>query len=155
LSRQLGERKNVSKLTDKEREAFREAFVALNKDPTLRFPGSRDDKPFVGSVSFWFKQDEIHQATHVHGGPAFLTWHRELLNRFERLLIEADASVSLHYWDWNEDPENTIDHGGEPLDLFTNPGFLLAFMIRMQLRIIVGWMLSMRNIVIRLMFPSR
>jgi Common central domain of tyrosinase len=120
LSKQLGKRKNVSKLSDKEREAFREAFVALNKDPTLRFPGSRDDKPFVGGVSFWFKQDEIHQATHVHGGPAFLTWHRELLNRFERLLIEADASVSLHYWDWNEDPENTIDHRGEPLDLFTN-----------------------------------
>jgi hypothetical protein len=119
LSRQLGERKNLSKLTDKEREALRKAFVSLNKDPTLRFPGSRDDKPFVGGVSFWFKQDEIHQATHVHGGPAFLTWHREFLNRFERLLIEADSSVSLHYWDWNEDPENTKDLKGNALDLFT------------------------------------
>jgi hypothetical protein len=118
LSRQLEKRKNVSKLTKPEREALRSAFIALNKDPTFRFPGSKDDKPFVGGVSFWFKQDEIHQATHVHGGPAFLTWHRELLNRFERLLIMADPNVSLHYWDWNEDPENTIDLEGKPLDLF-------------------------------------
>jgi hypothetical protein len=120
LSRQLGRRKNLSKLTETEREALRRAFIALNKNTTLRFPGSRDDKPFVGGVSYWFKQDEIHQATHVHGGPAFLTWHREFLNRFERLLIEADPTVSLHYWDWNEDPENTVDLEGNVLDLFTD-----------------------------------
>ena len=118
MSRQLEKRKNVSTLTEPEREAFRSAFIALNKDRTFRFPGSKDDKPFGGGVSFWFKQDEIHQATHVHGGPAFLTWHRELLNRFERLLIMADPNVSLHYWDWNEDPENTRDLNKKPLDIF-------------------------------------
>jgi hypothetical protein len=120
LSRQLRERKNISKVTDDEREALIRAFIALNTNPTFRFPGSKDDKPFVGGVSFWFKQDEIHQATHVHGGPAFLTWHRELLNRFERLLVKADPTVSLHYWDWNEDLENTLDLKGKPLDLFKN-----------------------------------
>jgi hypothetical protein len=118
LSRHLEKRKNISKLTGPEREAFRNAFFALNTDPRFRFPGSKDDKPFVGGVSFWFKQEEIHQATYVHGGPAFLTWHIELLNRFERLLIIADPNVSLHYWDWNEDPKNTIDSEGKPLDLF-------------------------------------
>ena len=96
MSIQLGKRKNISKLTDDEREALIRAFIVLNTNPTFRFPGSKDDKPFGGDVSFWFKQDEIHQATHVHGGPAFLTWHRELLNRFERLLVIADPSVSLH-----------------------------------------------------------
>jgi Common central domain of tyrosinase len=111
-------RKNVSKLTDKERNAFKNAFVALN-EPGFSYPGNRYDKPFIGGVSFWFKQDEIHQATHVHGGPAFLTWHRELCNRFERLLIKADPAIALHYWDWNEDPENTIDSEGNTLDFFT------------------------------------
>jgi hypothetical protein len=96
---------NVSKILPQERERLRDAFIKLNSSE-FKFPGSRDDKPFPGGVSFWFKQDEIHQATHVHGGPAFLPWHREFCNRFERLLRLADPSISLHYWDWNEDPLN-------------------------------------------------
>jgi hypothetical protein len=92
-------------ITDREREGLRDAFIALNTQTQFRFPGDRDDKPFAGGVSYWFKQDEIHQATHVHRGPAFLTWHRELCNRFERLLRIADEKVSLHYWDWNHDPK--------------------------------------------------
>ncbi|MGH3528883.1 MAG: tyrosinase family protein [Pseudonocardiaceae bacterium] len=39
-------------------------------------------------MSYWFKQDEIHAHTHVHGCPAFLPWHRELINRFEELIQE-------------------------------------------------------------------
>lgn len=35
------------------------------------FPGNRND-PIPGGVTYWFKQDEIHAATHVHQGPAFL-----------------------------------------------------------------------------------
>src|SRR5688572_23089081 len=112
-------RKNISKISSKERDDLINAIISLNINSKFVYPGNRDDKPFVGGVSFWFKQDEIHQATHVHGGPAFLTWHREFLNRFERLLIEADSTVSLHYWDWNEDPENTIDLEGNALDFFT------------------------------------
>ncbi len=73
----------------------------LNLQPFV-FPGSRTDFP-AGGVSYWFKQDEIHQATHVHGGAAFLPWHRELINRFEGMLRLADKDLSLHYWDWNED----------------------------------------------------
>lgn len=119
MLKEFGMRKNVSKLTDKERETLKNSFIALNVNPRFCFPGSREDKPFAGGVSFWFKQDEIHQATHVHGGPAFLTWHRELCNRFERLLITAEPSISLHYWDWNEDPEDTLDVNGNKLDLFT------------------------------------
>ena len=45
----------------------------------------------AGGVSYWFKQDEIHELMHVHAFPpwrgiAFLTWHRELCNRLEALL---------------------------------------------------------------------
>jgi hypothetical protein len=111
-------RRNISKVSPHDRRLLKDAFVALNRENS-RYPGKREDKPFTGGVTYWFKQDEIHQATHVHGGPAFLTWHRELCKRFEILLMSAKPSVSLHYWDWNEDPENTIDHEGNILNLFT------------------------------------
>jgi hypothetical protein len=106
MSEESTVRKNARHITDDERVKLRDAFIDLNTQERFRFPGSRNDKPFAGGVSYWFKQDEIHQATHVHGGPAFLTWHRELCNRFERLLRMADKKVSLHYWDWNEDPKD-------------------------------------------------
>jgi hypothetical protein len=96
-----GIRRNIATVTQQERDRFRDAIIALSK--TKLFPGSRSDFP-AGEVSYWFKQDEIHQATHVHGGPAFLPWHRELCNRFEAMLREVDPDLSLHYWDWNTDP---------------------------------------------------
>jgi Common central domain of tyrosinase len=97
-----GIRRNIATVSDAERNRFRDAIIALNKAPFI-YPGVESD-PVPGGVTFWFKQDEIHQATHVHGGPAFLTWHRELCNRFEALLRQADAQLSLHYWDWTTDP---------------------------------------------------
>lgn len=95
-----GIRRNIATVTQQERDRFRDAIIALNNK---RFPGARTDFP-AGGVSYWFKQDEIHQATHVHGTPAFLPWHRELCNRFETMLREVDPDLSLHYWDWNQDP---------------------------------------------------
>jgi hypothetical protein len=97
-----GIRRNIlsASVSQQERDRFRDAIIALNEK---FFPGSRTDFP-AGAVSYWFKQDEIHQATHVHGTPAFLPWHRELCNRFEAMLREVDPDLSLHYWDWNQDP---------------------------------------------------
>jgi Common central domain of tyrosinase len=111
-------RENISKVSKDERNKLRNAFIKLNSSE-FKFPGFKDYKPFPGGVTYWFKQDEIHQSTHVHGGPAFLPWHRELCNRFERLLRLADPLISLHYWNWNEDPVNTEDKEGKPLNLFT------------------------------------
>jgi hypothetical protein len=95
-----GIRRNIATVSPTERERFRKALEQLNQ---RSFPGSRTDFP-AGDVSHWFKQDEIHQATHVHGSPAFLPWHRELVNRFEAMLRAVDPDLSLHYWDWNTDP---------------------------------------------------
>lgn len=95
-----GIRRNIASVSPEERERFRDAIIELNR---RFFPGSREDFP-AGHVSYWFKQDEIHQATHVHGRPDFLPWHRELCNRFEAMLREVDPDLSLHYWDWNTDP---------------------------------------------------
>jgi hypothetical protein len=96
-----GIRRNIATVNQQERDRFRNAIIALHQ--TQVFPGSRTDFP-AGGVSWWFKQDEIHQATHVHGGPAFIPWHRELCNRLEAMLRTVDPDLSLHYWDWTTDP---------------------------------------------------
>jgi hypothetical protein len=95
-----GIRRNIATVSQAERNRLRNAIIALQH---RSYPGGRNDTP-VGGVSYWFKQDEIHAHTHVHGCPAFLPWHRELLNRFEALLREVDPMLSLHYWDWTTDP---------------------------------------------------
>src|SRR6476659_2291001 len=111
-----GIRRNIATVGKTERNLFIDAIKQLNQiyySPN----GSRDDFP-AGHVSYWFKQDEIHQATHVHGCPAFLPWHRELCNRFERLLRSVHPELSLHYWDWNLDPSNMHEKDGTPVNLF-------------------------------------
>jgi hypothetical protein len=95
-----GIRRDLSKVSPEERTRLRDAIIALNKK---YYPGGREDQP-TGGVSYWFKQDEIHAHTHVHGCPAFLPWHRELVNRFEALIREIDPELSLHYWDWTKHP---------------------------------------------------
>jgi hypothetical protein len=119
-----GVRKNIAHVDPAERAALRDALIKLN---TRFFPGSRTDS-IPGGVSWWFKQDEIHQATHVHGGPEFLPWHREIVNRFEDMLRQINPELSLHYWDWTQDPRsipNANLGGGTTgmLNLFT-PDFM-------------------------------
>jgi hypothetical protein len=107
-----GIRRNVAHVSAEERERMRDAIMQL--DVTELYPGG---------PSKWDIQDEIHQATHVHDGPAFLTWHRELCNRFEAMLREADPDLSLHYWDWTTDPRDSSDGTGGSVNLFT-PDFM-------------------------------
>jgi hypothetical protein len=117
-----GIRRNVAEISQEERNRLRDALIKLNQ---IFYPGSITDGPPYGGVSYWFKQDEIHQATHVHGGPAFLTWHRELCNRFEQLLRSVDPDLSLHYWDWTTDPTQSPDGKGGFVNLFM-PAFMGA-----------------------------
>src|SRR6185503_1325945 len=100
-----GIRRNILDVDASERLLLKNAIVELHN---RYFAGSRTDTP-PGGVSFWFKQDEIHQATHVHGGPEFLPWHRELVNRFEIMLRQVDPRLSLHYWNFNQDPAPLFD----------------------------------------------
>ena len=119
-----GIRRNIASVEPMERALLRDAMLELNR---RFFPGSRTDA-IPGGVSLWFKQDEIHQATHVHGGPEFLPWHREIVNRYEEMLRQVNPMLSLHYWDWTQDPTN-IPNGNlgggmtGPLNLFT-PDFM-------------------------------
>lgn len=109
-----GIRRNIATVTQAERDLFIDAIIKLHTDPAY---------VYLGGVTYWGKQDEIHQATHVHGGPAFLPWHRELCKRFEELLRLVHPELSLHYWDWTTDPRNTPDGQGGFVNLFT-PQFM-------------------------------
>jgi hypothetical protein len=103
-------RRDIATVGADERARLRDAILQL----TSRYlvPGDR--------VSTWFKQDQIHQATHVHGVSSFLPWHRVLVNDFERQLQEIDPTLALHYWDWTTDPRRAPDrHGGGTVDLMT------------------------------------
>jgi hypothetical protein len=110
-----GIRRNLATVSKEERDRLRDAIIALNQK---FYPGDRTDLPIPGHVSFWFKQDEVHQSTHVHGCPAFLPWHREMVNRFEQSIRDIDPELSLHYWDWNTDPSNMPDGDGGFINLF-------------------------------------
>lgn len=61
----------------------------------------------MDTVTYWDKQDQVHQLAPEHGTPAFLPWHREFIHRYEVLLREANPIVTLLYWDWTTDPANS------------------------------------------------
>lgn len=104
-------RRNIAKVSPAERDKLRDAILEL------------DRRTFPDGVSLWDKQDQIHQVTHVHGGPAFIPWHRELINRYEALLRQVDPTVALHYWDWQTDPRGSPDGAGGTVNLFST-GFM-------------------------------
>jgi hypothetical protein len=119
-----GIRRNVATVSAAERARLRDAIVQLHQ---RYYPGGRSDTP-TGGVSWWFKQDEVHAHSHVHGCPAFVPWHREMVNRFEQLIREVDPQLSLHYWDWTQDPQNAPDGNGGFVNLFTTGTTGNAFM---------------------------
>lgn len=105
-------RRNIAHVSQAERDKLIAAIVQAD---TAKF--------YSDNVSYWDKQDQIHQGTHVHLGPSFLPWHRELINRFEALLREVDPDVTLHYWDWTTDPTSSPDGRGGTVDLLTSSNF--------------------------------
>jgi hypothetical protein len=111
-----GVRRNIAHVDPTERMLLRDAIIEMNH---RYFPGNENETP-PGHVSWWFKQDEIHQATHVHGGPEFLPWHREVTNHFEELLRQINPQLSLHYWDFKDDPRSAPDGKGGTVNLFTD-----------------------------------
>lgn len=100
-------RRNFAHLTPTEQQAYIQAVL------------SADLSTFADGVSYWDKQDQIHQATHNHGGNSFLPWHRELVNRYEALLQQSDPDVAAHYWDWTEDPRSASDGQGGTVNILS------------------------------------
>ncbi len=110
-----GIRRNYAKIDQAERDRFVAAVQKMNNDPAFQFSDG---------ISYFKKQEETHELAHgsavsPHDPAVFLVWHRELINRFEKLLRVVDPDLSLHYWDWTEDPRNASDGMGGHINLMT------------------------------------
>lgn len=105
-------RRNIAHLTPTEIEHF---VDVVRQADNLTYAAD--------GVSYWDKQDQIHQHTHNHGGNSFIPWHRELLNRFEALLQQVDPDIALHYWDWTEDPRAADNGQGGTVNLLSSQFF--------------------------------
>ena len=109
------ERENAATATQAERDLYRDAILdAANQF----FPGD--------PTSFWHKQNHVHVQTPSGGNPfpihqslTFNPWHREMINRYEVMLQEANPTVKLLYWNWRDHPVSG------PLNFFT-PTFMGA-----------------------------
>jgi Common central domain of tyrosinase/von Willebrand factor type A domain len=104
-------RRNVAHLTPAERQAYAQALRDV------------DLQSYADGVSYWDKQDQIHEGTHNHQGNSFIPWHRELVNRFEKLIQQVNPDMALHYWDWTQDLRAADDGQGGTVDLMTNATF--------------------------------
>ncbi len=93
-------RKNAATATAAERDAYRDAILAIGTNPAFVFPDR----------TYWHKQDQVHQfgPANRHSTSAFLPWHREFINRYEVLLQEANPLVTLLYWDWTTNPSSLM-----------------------------------------------
>ena len=107
-----GIRRNFAKITQVERDRFVAAVKKMH-----------DNLQFSDGVSFFHKLEQAHEFGHASGAPhdpaVFLLWHRQLLQTMETLLRVADPDLSLHYWDWREDPRNASDGSGSTINLMT------------------------------------
>lgn len=104
-------RRNVAHLSDAERAAYAQALRDV------------DMQAYADGVSYWDKQDQIHEGTHNHNGNSFVPWHRELVNRFEKLLQQVNPDMALHYWDWTQDPRAADNGQGGTVNLCTDATF--------------------------------
>ena len=120
-----GIRRNFATISDEERTLFVNAIRKLD-DPTSVFvyPNNlgHEGADAGGNITYWDMQEQIHKDAHAHGsnvhvGPAFIPWHRVVVNRLEGLLRQVDPRLSLHYWDWTTDPRAAT---GDTVNLCTH-----------------------------------
>ena len=99
-------RRDIATLSDEERTLFVNAIRQLDEPMSSFVYGNNlghGGADASGNITYWDMQEEIHKDGHanglpVHGGPAFIPWHRALINHFEKLLRQVDSRLSLHYW---------------------------------------------------------
>ena len=89
-------RKNFTELTSSELDRLATALKALWTDGTITANATLHD-------------DNFHSG--IHGGPAFLPWHRDFLLKFEQALQVIDSTVTLPYWDWTRSDSRDLDSG--------------------------------------------
>ena len=105
-----GIRRNITTITTEEQDLF-VAAIRLLDTAAFVYPNNagHEAADAGGNITYWDMMEQIHKDSHVHGvdvhqGPAFIPWHRAMVNHFEELLRRVDPRLSLHYWDWTTDP---------------------------------------------------
>jgi hypothetical protein len=119
-----GIRRNFATISENERTLFISAVRQLDNPASgFVYPNNfgHEGADLGGNITYWDMQEQIHKDAHAHGinvhvGPAFIPWHRVIVNRFEALLRQVDPRLSLHYWDWTTDPRQAV---GSSVNLFT------------------------------------
>ena len=110
-------RKNVSQMTNAEKEAFVDAVIALKNTPI-----TQADQPAAWNEGARNRYDMyvyLHRivGSGAHRGPAFAPWHREFLRQFELELqqVSGNPKITVPYWDWVEyrsSADNSADSNG-------------------------------------------
>jgi hypothetical protein len=99
-------RKNVTSLSEQEKEAFVEGLLALKRQG--RYDEYVHWHHAVMKPSVWpFEPKDANYRNAAHRGPSFLPWHREFLLQVETDLRAIDSSISIPYWDWTADAAMT------------------------------------------------
>lgn len=105
-----GIRRNITSISAEERNLFVAAIRQLDSG-SMVYPNNlgHEGADGAGNITYWDMMEQIHKDGHAHGidvhaGPAFIPWHRAIVNHFEELLRQVDPRLSLHYWDWTTDP---------------------------------------------------
>lgn len=124
-----GIRRNIATISEEERILFVNAIRKLD-DSTSAFiypnNAGHEGADANGNITYWDMQEQIHKDAHAHGvdvhvGPAFVPWHRVIVNRLEILLRLVEPRLSLHYWDWTTDPR---PGNGDPRSILGPHGFM-------------------------------
>lgn len=103
----MGTRKNAAHLTVTERDDFLERLLRLKNTPSPEDAAINIYDQYVALHRYVRNMNPPGGANNIdmaHAGPAFLSWHRYYLLRFESALqamIPADP-FALPYWDWTE-----------------------------------------------------
>src|SRR5579864_3907390 len=96
-----GIRRNIATISDEERTLFVNAIRKLD-DPTSAFVygnnAGQQAADANGNITYWDMMEQIHKDAHangidVHVGPAFIPWHRVIVNHLERLLRKVDTRL--------------------------------------------------------------
>ena len=98
-------RKNAASLTSDEWTRFLNAVVALKHTFAAGSSISLYDQIVaihIGVVQLIWGAGPGSGVDGAHGGPAFLSWHREYIRRFELALQTIDSRVTLPYWNWGQ-----------------------------------------------------
>jgi len=115
-------RKNAASMGPTEISKFMNALLELKKKPAVTASGT--------PTNVYDQFVAIHDAVvdrgagaargnGGHGGPAFCSWHREYILRFEQQLQIIDSDVFLPYWSWESG--NASDTDSIFVDEFMGP----------------------------------